>query len=69
MAHGGRGGDKQGMDPADRATYAADAIRDLLTGTLDDCSRALARGDVQAAQRELQAAMEGLRRIRRDLAG
>jgi hypothetical protein len=57
------------MDPDNRATYAADAIRDLLTGTLDDCARALARGDVQAAQRELQAAIERLRRVRRDLAG
>ncbi|WP_376100728.1 hypothetical protein ACE7GA_27260 (plasmid) [Roseomonas sp. CCTCC AB2023176] len=56
------------MNPADRAIHAADAIRDLLTGTLDDCARALARGDVQAAQRELQAAMERLRRVRRDLA-
>jgi hypothetical protein len=57
------------MDSADRATDAADALRDLLTGTLDDCARALARGDVQAAQRELQAAMERLRRARRDLGG
>jgi hypothetical protein len=52
------------MTPTDQA---ANAIRDLLGGSLDDCARALARGDVPAAQRELQEAMEQLRRIRRDL--
>jgi hypothetical protein len=57
------------MNPDDRATYAADAIRDLLGGILDDCARSLARGDVQAAQRELQASTDALRRIRRDLSG
>ena len=55
------------MPSTEPVTQAVDAIRDLLGGSLDDCARALARGDVQAAQRELQAAMEQLRRIRRDL--
>jgi hypothetical protein len=56
------------MSPTERIAQAADAVRKLLGGSLDDCARALARGDVPAAQRELQAAMEQLRRIRRDLA-
>jgi hypothetical protein len=49
--------------PHERIAQAADVIRELLGGSLDDCARALARGGVPAAQRELQAAMEQLRRI------
>lgn len=49
------------------ASQAAEAILDLLGGSLDDCSRALARGDVPEAQRHLQDASERLRRVRRDL--
>ena len=49
------------------AAQAAEAILDVLGGPLDDCSRALARGDVPEAQRHLQEAAERLRRARRDL--
>jgi len=49
------------------ASQAAETILDLLGGSLDDCSRALARGDVPEAQRHLQDASERLRRVRRDL--
>jgi signal transduction histidine kinase len=52
------------MDPTGRA---ADAILDLLAGSLDECARDLAQGDVPAAQKRLAEVMDQLRRIRRDL--
>ncbi len=42
---------------------AADAIRRILNGDLDDCERALKRNDVPRALRELDSSMDQLRRV------
>jgi hypothetical protein len=55
------------MIPSERVAHTADDIRDLLSGSMDECALALGRGDISDAQRHLQESMEQLRRIRRDL--
>jgi hypothetical protein len=55
------------MTQHDAVSRAAEAILELLSGPLDECSRALAAGDVPRAKLRLDELAERLRRIRRDL--
>ncbi|MBP0495781.1 hypothetical protein [Roseomonas indoligenes] len=51
----------------DAASRAAEAIADLLAGSLDDCRRAVAKADIGRANLALTLTADRLRRIRRDL--
>ncbi|MFH5924086.1 hypothetical protein [Roseomonas xinghualingensis] len=55
------------MTPHNAASRAAEAIAYLLSGPIDECSRALAAGDVPNAKQHLNDTAEMLRRIRRNL--
>jgi len=46
---------------------AASAIQRVIRNELDDCERAMTRGDIAAAKRELDDAITKLKRIARDL--
>lgn len=55
------------MTPHSAASYAAEAILEVLSGPMDECSRSLAHHDFDNAKWHLQEAAEQLRRIRRDV--
>ena len=55
------------MTPHDAASRAAEAILEVLSGPIDECSRSLAHHDFDNARWHLQEAVDRLRRIRRDM--